>query len=570
MEPTTPPPPLVPGFELGAVLGRGATAEVWEAVRESDGRRVAVKVTSADPEAVEAAAREASVTGRVAAEHLLAVEACLALPDGRAALVLPLMRGGSLASLVAARGHLSPGEVVTVLAPVAAALGRLHAAGVVHGDVSPGNVLLDLGGRPVLADLGLGHVLGEAPTAVWGTEGHLAPEVVLGASPDAAADVYALGALGWLCLSGAVPGPPGLRPALAEVSRAGATAAGLVALVESAVAPDPLDRPGADELAVALFDAAPALPLRLVDGDAVEAVTYRLRAAAAEPVEPDEPAPRTGSVRRRATQGVRRVRSAVGAGGPGRPGRRRRLGPGRHRGHTTAAAGEAAGRAGGSGSALGRGVVTGVVAIALTAGVAGWAAAALDTSAPPAVGRPREAAVPAPGSPRAPSAPVTHSPSPSSPSPSSSVASSTAALRPAPSPGTADPRRDPTAARERPSELLTVLARSRAQAWRSADVRLLVDAESATGPLHARDAAGVQELARAGLRYDGLQYELSDVRFVRASGDLAVVSARVGVTAYEVVGEGPPVPRAATDARPVVVELVRTTDGWRIRDLLAD
>jgi hypothetical protein len=274
-------PPEVPGVELGALLGRGASSEVWEGVLLHGARPVAVKVAGGDAEAAESAVREAAVAARVAAEHVLGVEACTALADGRVALVMPLMRGGSLAALVRARGHLGPGEVVTVLAPLASALGRLHAAGVVHGDVSPGNVLLDLDGRPVLADLGVGRVLGEAPAAVWGTPGHVAPEVLMGAEPSAASDVYALGALGWLCLAGEVPGAPGLRPDLTSVCRAGAGSAALVAAVEAAVHPRADERPGADELAWLLFGAAEPEPLHLVAGDDdVSAVTYRLRAAA--------------------------------------------------------------------------------------------------------------------------------------------------------------------------------------------------------------------------------------------------------------------------------------------------
>ena len=273
--------PAVPGVELGRLVGRGGTCEVWEGVREADDRRVAVKVATGEHADVEAAVREASLAAVAAGAHVVPVEACLPLADGRVALVMPLLRGGDLARLVAARGHLAPGEVVTVLAPVAGALGRLHRAGVTHGDLSPGNVLLDLDGRPWLADLGTGRVVGEEPTAVWGTEGYLAPEVLMGEEPGPAADVYALGALGWLCLTGGPPGPPGLRPPLSRGCRAGEGATSLVEVVESAVAPHPADRPTADELAWSLFGAAPAAPLHLVEGDdEVSAVTFRLRAAA--------------------------------------------------------------------------------------------------------------------------------------------------------------------------------------------------------------------------------------------------------------------------------------------------
>lgn len=280
--------PEVPGFELGELLARGGTSEVWAGVSLDEGRRVAVKVVHASIASVEAAAREAAVSARAASAHVVAIDACVPLSDGRVALVMPHLRGGSLAALVRARGHLGPGEVVTVLAPVASALGRLHDLGVVHGDVSPGNVLLDLDGRPVLGDLGLGHVVGDISPGVWGTDGYVAPEVLLGADPSPASDVYGLGALGWLCLTGSVPGAPGLRPALADVNRAGEAAEPVVTQLEAALSPDPGVRPDAHELAWLLFQAATATPLDLVrGGDEVSAVTYRLRAAAGQ--DDDEP-----------------------------------------------------------------------------------------------------------------------------------------------------------------------------------------------------------------------------------------------------------------------------------------
>ena len=495
---TTTVAPGVPGFEVGDLLGAGGTSEVWQGVCVADGRRVALKVVRAQPEALEAAARESAVTSRLAAEHVLAVESCVPLDDGRTALVLPLMRGGSLARLVAARGHLSPGEVVTVLAPLAAALGRLHGAGVVHGDVSAGNVLLDLDGRPVLADLGLGRVVGEAPTPVWGTEGHLAPEILLGADPSPASDVYALGALGWLCLAGDVPGAPGLRPALAEVSRAGPGAAPLAALVESAVSPRAHERPGADELACALFAAAAPEPLRLVEGDDdVSAVTYRLRAAAGAADDPPPGPPRRHRVRR--VLGVRTPR---------------------------------------------RRTVLATVCMVAARGTRGGGVGPTPRAAAPEPRPAGAAAVTAP---------------PVSPRPRAV----------AEAPSAADPRADPAAPRQRAQELLEVLAADRATAWRTADLRHLAGAEAETGPMYARDAAGVAELARAGQRYDGLAYTVEQVVPVEAGARRAVLRARLGTGAYDVRGSGASGGRPAQPGQEVLVDLVRTSDGWRIYDLRA-
>ena len=76
------PGPAVPGLELGALLARGGTSEVWAGVALDDGRRVAVKVVQADAALVEAAAREAAVSAAAASAHVVAVEACLELPTG--------------------------------------------------------------------------------------------------------------------------------------------------------------------------------------------------------------------------------------------------------------------------------------------------------------------------------------------------------------------------------------------------------------------------------------------------------------------------------------------------------
>ncbi|MBT9254789.1 serine/threonine protein kinase [Phycicoccus sp. MAQZ13P-2] len=477
--------PAVPGFAIGRLLGSGGTAHVWEAVRLTDGRSVALKVSHGDPEAAEAAVREAAVSSRAAAEHIVRVEACLTLPDDRVALVMPLMRGGSLAGLVGARGHLGPGEVVTVLAPLAGALGRLHAAGVVHGDVSPGNVLLDLDGRPALADLGLGRVLGEAPAAVWGTPGHLAPEVLLGADPTPAADVYALGALGWLCLAGEVPGAPGLRPSLTQVSRAGAGSEAVVAALEAAVHPRPEERPGADELACLLFAAARPEPLRLrVAGDDGSAVTYRLRAAAGRP--PVPPAPERGRHR---------------APTPGTTDRR----------------------------GVARPVALGVCALGLVAALVVVGAL---------VGRedPARASVPSAAPSAGPSA-------------------------------TDDPRLDPLAPVRRPQDLLTVLADERAAAYRAADPTRLDAAETRGGALHRRDAAAVATLRAAGARYDGLAYRVTDVVVRSADVDRATLRATVAVGAHRVVRPGDDTDVTAVPGEPVLVDVVRTAEGWRVEAL---
>jgi hypothetical protein len=518
------PGPAVPGLELGALLARGGTSEVWAAVSLDDGRRVAVKVVQADAALVEAAAREAAVSAAAASANVVAVEACLELPDGRVALVMPHLLGGALDALVRARGHLSPGEVVTVLAPVASALGRLHDLGVVHGDVSPGNVLLDLDGRPVLGDLGLGHVVGEVVAGVWGTDGYVAPEVLLGGDPTAASDVYGLGALGWLCLSGTVPGPPGLRPELSEVCRAGEGSEALVAALALAVSADPGDRPGAHELAWLLFGAAEAEPLRLVQGDdEVSAVTYRLRAAAGRP-----PA---SSARRRWF--ASRVPNRSPGQPPEHPTRGWRSARGRH-------ATDRVRREWGGGERRRplepRRAPTVLAIVLLVPALVALLVLAVGVLGPEgdsAGATPHDAPV---GSPSTPAA---------------------------------DPRLDADAPRSRPQELLAVLAEARAAAWREATPALLGEADAPRSAAAVSDAEAVSEVARAGVRYTGLRYSVAEVRTVSASLGRAVLLARVDAGRYAVTGPAGSTSRAAVQGTTVLVDLVHTDVGWRVSDVRA-
>ena len=155
--------PVVPGYTLETRLGRGGSGEVWRAVPRRGGPPVAVKVLVAgDPERQ---AREAALLGELDHPHLVRLLEVVHQPQRggapRVALVLELLPGGSLAALLARRGRLRPGEVVTAIAPVAAALAHAHGNGVVHGDLSPGNIVFTGEGRPVLTDLGVARVLGE-------------------------------------------------------------------------------------------------------------------------------------------------------------------------------------------------------------------------------------------------------------------------------------------------------------------------------------------------------------------------------------------------------------------------
>jgi eukaryotic-like serine/threonine-protein kinase len=272
-------PPDVPGYELHDLLGRGASGEVWSGQAHGVlATPVAVKLVSHGP----GAGRELAVLRAVRHPHVLALRDGIALDDGRLALVTDLLDGGTLGAVVAARGRLRAGEVVTVLVPLARALAALHAQGVQHGDLAPGNVLFTSEGRPVLADLGTTRVTGEPRREVYGTAGYVDPAVLAGAAPGPASDVYGLGALAWFSLTGAPPPSPPCRPPLAELVPGAPPA--LVSAVESAVDPQPGRRPAPLELARAVHAAVAAQPVwRRGGAPADGGLTHRVGEAPARP-----------------------------------------------------------------------------------------------------------------------------------------------------------------------------------------------------------------------------------------------------------------------------------------------
>ncbi|MHB8184784.1 MAG: serine/threonine-protein kinase [Dermatophilaceae bacterium] len=288
----------MPGFTITGELSSDATGSTWAAVRTLGDQPLALKILPVSD--VTAAQSQAAVLmallDRIDNEHLVRQHGAIALPDGTLALVLDQVTGGSLAQLLGDRGHLTPGETVTTVAPLFGALADLHAAGVLHGDLTPGSVLFSADGRPLISDLGvarlLGRPAGQADRAEClvapEVECLVAPEVVSGAAPSSASDVYSMAALGWLCLTGAPPGPASARPPLSTVSPR--IPARLADVLSSCLSVDPTARPSARAAAIEVFDAAPAesVILRSVADPATE-ITRRIRATAGSASVPAPP-----------------------------------------------------------------------------------------------------------------------------------------------------------------------------------------------------------------------------------------------------------------------------------------
>lgn len=204
-------------FELRERLARGGMSVVWRAYHRGLRRDVALKLTPVqDAVRVERLLREANRLSRVRAPSL--VEVLHAGHDpvhGVAFLVMPLLLGETLAERLRSEGPLSRDELVAMLLDVAAALEALHEVGIVHRDVSAGNVLLKKSeaGRVLgatLIDLGISWEATSAPVTttghIPGTWGYIAPELAReGAKPTPRSDQYALAVLAYEAAEGARP-----------------------------------------------------------------------------------------------------------------------------------------------------------------------------------------------------------------------------------------------------------------------------------------------------------------------------------------------------------------------------
>ncbi|EAP98761.1 probable serine/threonine-protein kinase transcriptional regulatoryprotein pknk (protein kinase k) (stpk k) [Janibacter sp. HTCC2649] len=500
--------PSVPGYDVVEPIGQGGSGAVWSAT-DAAGATVAIKVVPA-VDAADALV-ELAVLGRITDPHLVRLHEATALPNGDVALVLDHLAGGTLGSAVRARGHLAPGEAVTVLSPIASTLGRLHGIGVVHGDVSPDNVLLDLEGRPFLADLGVASIVGEQLAELRGTEGFVAPEVAVGGAPSPASDAYALGALAWFVLTGEAPGPAVIRGRLGE--RVSGLPVDLVAAVEGALRSRAEDRPNADALAVAIFESADPEPLVLVTGgDDVSLLTRRIRAAA-----------------RASSHGGAAATSAPG------PGRARDLA---RRCLSTTSTGR---KVAASGLRSLRAVapfvmVLGVMA-AVALGVVAWSGGRDDARA-------------STGSP-------------------SALASATPSNGPAAASGASDARLGKDAPRADPLGLVSALARARAEAWSTGIAARLVEVDAPRSPALARDTEVLAGVQRANQRYVGLTFTVREAAFEGESRGVATVRARIDTGAHVVRGPGGDQRRPAVAGPPVLLDLVRTDSGWRVQEVRA-
>jgi Protein kinase domain len=251
-------PPLIGPYQLVGRLGSGGMGRVFLGVSAA-GRPVAVKIIhaelAADPEfrtrfGVEVAAAR-KVSGLFTA---LVVDADVDAPVPW--LATAYVAGPSLAEAVSDRGPLTAASLLALAAGLAKGLNAIHAAGVVHGDLKPSNVLLALDG-PRVIDFGISQAAETTPLTrgglVVGTPSFMSPEQAAGRPVGPLSDVFSLGAVLAFAATGRKPFGTGLpAEVLARVVRAAPNLDGappeLRPLIDWCLAKDPAQRPAAPEL----------------------------------------------------------------------------------------------------------------------------------------------------------------------------------------------------------------------------------------------------------------------------------------------------------------------------------
>jgi tRNA A-37 threonylcarbamoyl transferase component Bud32 len=260
-------------YRLLAKLGHGGMGTVWRAKDETVDREVAVKeprVPDHLPErerdnAFERMRREARAAARL--DHPAVVNVHdVAVVDGRPWIVMELVQGRSLGAVLQEEGTLSAREAARVGLEVLGALEAAHAAGVLHRDVKPDNVLLGRHDRVVLTDFGIAQIEGETNLTdtggFVGSPEYIAPERVLGQRPGPASDLWSLGVVLYAATEGVSPfrrsnTPATLQSVLNATPAPPAAAQGpLAEIITALLQKDPARRPGAAQVRAALEAAA--------------------------------------------------------------------------------------------------------------------------------------------------------------------------------------------------------------------------------------------------------------------------------------------------------------------------
>jgi YVTN family beta-propeller protein len=251
----------IAGYRIEEQIARGGMGVVYRATHLGLERPVALKVIAREladrPGFRERFLRESRLAARLEHPSVVPVYDSREV-DGELVVAMKLVKGGDLRRLIDREGPLSPHRALNLLAQVADALDAAHAAGIVHRDVKPHNVLVE-GDRAYLSDFGLAKAIDESATgsaSVVGTAQYMSPEQWRGDSIGPAADVYSLGCVLYESLTGIAPFQRGEEETEPELPQ------GVDEAIRRAVAKEPGERYGTAGALIAAARAAEGSEVR--------------------------------------------------------------------------------------------------------------------------------------------------------------------------------------------------------------------------------------------------------------------------------------------------------------------
>ncbi|MGN7252568.1 protein kinase domain-containing protein [Arthrobacter sp. SAFR-014] len=319
-------------YQVKSRLARGGMSTVYVATDQRLDRDVALKVLHPhlvnDGNFLDRLAREARAAAKLSHPHVVGV-----LDQGHdgdtAYLVMEYIKGHTLRDVINSKGALSPRLALALIDPVVEGLGAAHAAGMIHRDVKPENVLIADDGRIKIGDFGLARAVTTTTStgALIGTVAYLSPELVLGKAADARSDIYATGIMLFEMLTGRQPfeGDVPVQVAYQHVNSTVGAPSGLVPglaqevdeLVQWCTASDPEQRPVDGN---ALLEELRHIRTNLTDSELDLQPPAAIQAAAAAGTVPDAGPRSTGAPPPPARMPSRMPGNLPGQGGAATPG----------------------------------------------------------------------------------------------------------------------------------------------------------------------------------------------------------------------------------------------------------
>lgn len=329
-------------YRLSETIGSGGMGKVWRAHDEVLHRVVAVKeltagryVSEADRIVLHARTqKEARAAARISHPGVVTVHDVLE-HDARPWIVMQYVDGPSLADAAKESGRIPAAEAARIGLHVLRALGAAHAAGVLHRDVKPANVLLNRDGRVLITDFGIAAIEGDSTITrtgeIVGSIDYLAPERVRGADPGPASDLWSLGATLYTAVEGESPSRrssplASMQAVVGEEPRHPEWAGPLGPVIMALLRKDPAERPSAAEAEQMLAEAmgerraaprTPQVPAQRTTERHTRPVTTQLPTPTPPAPEPvPSPGPGTGSGTGTTAQAAPPRAAAAGCAGP--------------------------------------------------------------------------------------------------------------------------------------------------------------------------------------------------------------------------------------------------------------